>query len=71
MRQDQVALQFFQLVVGDSGFRKQAESCVDAIGGVAARQNVADCRLGGAHCRVGGGVQFKPMMHRVGGPNPA
>ncbi len=44
VRQDQIALQFFQLLVRDAGFGKNAETGVDAVGGVALGDDGLDRR---------------------------
>ncbi len=53
MRQDQVALQFLQLIVGDAGLGQDAETGVDAVGRIAAFQDVLHRRAGSVDRRIG------------------
>ena len=44
VRQHQIALQQLELLVGDAGLREQAEAGIDAVGRIAARDDLVDQR---------------------------
>ena len=60
MRQDQVALQLLQLLVRDAGLGQQAETGVDAVGGVALGHDGAH----GGGRRFDDGIGFSGQRHR-------